>query len=66
MRDFLLLIHFMGLVIGAGSGFAIFIIGFLSKQFPEQARAEVLLKLFPLLTRGYWQRLTLPKIRLVK
>jgi hypothetical protein len=48
VRDILLLIHFMGLVMGAGSGFALFVIGFLSKQFPESTRAEILVKLFPL------------------
>ncbi len=53
MRDILLLIHFIGLVVGAGSGFALFVIGFLSKQFPEQARVQVLLTLFPLRYLSY-------------
>ena len=48
MRDLWLLTHFIGLVIGAGSGFALFVISFLAKGFPEDARRPVLLQLFTL------------------
>jgi len=48
MRDLQLLTHFAGLIFGAGTGFAIFVIGFLSKQFPKDSRVEVLRRLYPL------------------
>ncbi|MEJ2045554.1 MAG: hypothetical protein P8X74_15450 [Reinekea sp.] len=48
MRDMLLLTHFTGLVFGAGAGFSIFVIGFLSKKFPPESREAVLVSLFPL------------------
>ena len=48
MRDLLLMLHFTGIVIGAGSGFALFVIGFLSKSFSNEYKEEVLVKLFPL------------------
>ncbi len=48
MRDMLLLTHFTGLIFGAGAGFSIFVIGFLSKRFPDESREAVLVSLFPL------------------
>jgi len=48
MKDALLLAHFTGLIIGAGSAFALFVIGYLAPGFEAQYRREVLLKLFPL------------------
>ncbi len=48
MRDFQLLIHFIGLIFGAGTGFALFVIGFLAKRFPEASRIEVIRSLYPL------------------
>lgn len=47
-RDILLLTHFLGLIIGAGSGFALFVISFLSPRFPVETRRAVILALFPL------------------
>jgi hypothetical protein len=48
MKDIFLLAHFLGLIIGAGTGFAVFAIGYLAPGFPAEARREVLIKLFPL------------------
>ena len=48
MRDAFLLMHFTGVIFGAGSGFAIFVIGFISARFRNEYRREVLFKLFPL------------------
>lgn len=48
MRDALLLAHFTGLIIGAGSGFAIFVIGYLATNFKVEYKREVLIILFPL------------------
>jgi len=48
MRDIQLVMHFTGLIFGAGTGFAIFVIGFLSKHFPKDSRVEVLRRLYPL------------------
>lgn len=48
MHDFLLLLHFAGLVIGAGSAFALFCIGQLVPRFDPAYRGEVLVRLFVL------------------
>lgn len=48
MRDLLLIIHFFGLIIGAGAGFSIFCIGLISKSFKPEYKLEVALKLIPL------------------
>lgn len=48
MKDVLLLLHFFGVIIGTGAGFAVFVIGYLAPAFPATARREVLIKLFPL------------------
>lgn len=48
MKDILLLAHFTGLIIGAGSGFAVLVIGYLSANFNAEYKREVLVKLFPL------------------
>ncbi len=48
MRDILLLLHFTGLIIGAGSAFALFVIGYLAPGFKSDYRREVLIRLFPL------------------
>ncbi len=48
MRDILLLAHFTGLIIGAGSAFALFVIGYLAAGFDAAYKRPVLLKLFPL------------------
>jgi len=48
MRDLLLLLHFTGLIVGAGSAFALFVIGYLVPGFKPDYRREVLIRLFPL------------------
>lgn len=48
MKDALLVAHFLGLIIGAGTGFAVFAIGYLAPKFPAETRREVLIQLFPL------------------
>ena len=48
MKEALLLLHFLGLVIGAGAGFAVFVIGYLAPGFPATGKRDVLLRLFPL------------------
>ncbi len=48
MNEQMLLFHMAGVIFGAGSGFAIFVIGFISKSFKKEYKAEVLYKLFPL------------------
>jgi hypothetical protein len=48
MREALLLLHYTGLIIGAGSAFAVLVIGYLAANFNAVYRREVLLKLFPL------------------
>lgn len=48
MRDLLLLIHFLSLVIGAGSAFSLYIISLLAKRFDASYKAQVLVILFPL------------------
>lgn len=48
MKDILLLAHFTGLIIGAGSAFAMFVIGYLAPSFEASYKREVLIKLFPL------------------
>lgn len=53
MRDLLLFAHFFGLVIGAGSGFALFVIGRLSPRFPAEARRSIVMTLFPLRQISY-------------
>ncbi|MBM5574511.1 hypothetical protein [Deefgea sp. CFH1-16] len=53
MRDVLLLVHFLGLVIGAGSGFALFFIGHLAQRWPAEARRETMVRLFALRYASY-------------
>lgn len=48
MKDLLLIAHFAGLIIGAGSGFAVFAISYIAPGFKADYRREVLIKLFPL------------------
>lgn len=48
MKDVLLLVHFLGLIIGTGAGFAVFVIGYLAPGFPADGKRDVLVKLFPL------------------
>lgn len=48
MREILLLAHFIGLIIGAGSAFAAVVIGYLAPRFDTGYRRNVLIKLFPL------------------
>lgn len=48
MRDISLFMHFSGLIIGAGTGFALFCIGQLSKNFDDSYRGVVMQKLFAL------------------
>jgi uncharacterized membrane protein SirB2 len=48
MKDVLLLLHFTGLIIGAGSAFALFVIGYLAANFDAGYKRDVLIKLFPL------------------
>lgn len=48
MRDLLLLLHFIGLIIGAGCGFSLLVIGILSPGFPADARPVVMRRLFAL------------------
>ncbi len=48
MKDIFLLVHFLGLIIGTGAGFAVFVISYLAPAFPAEGRREVLIKLFPL------------------
>lgn len=48
MRDILLFIHFISLVIGAGSAFSLYIISLLAKRFDASYKAQVLVILFPL------------------
>lgn len=47
-RDLLLLAHFIGLIVGAGSAFALLVIGILSQDFPADARPAVMRRLFTL------------------
>ncbi len=48
MKDLLLAAHFIGLIVGAGSAFALFVIGYLAAGFDAAYKREVLTKLFPL------------------
>lgn len=48
MRDVLLLAHFTGLIIGAGAGFSVLVIGYLSAKFDAGYKRDVMVKLFPL------------------
>lgn len=48
MKDIYLLVHFVGLIVGAGTGFAVFAISYLAPKFPVANRREVLIQLFPL------------------
>ena len=48
MKDAMLLLHFTALVIGAGSAFALVVIGYLAAGFDAAYKREVLIKLFPL------------------
>ncbi len=59
MRDLLLIIHFAGLIIGAGTGFSIFCIGLISKSFRPEYKLEVALKLVPLRYISYFGLLVL-------
>ncbi|WP_288841683.1 hypothetical protein [uncultured Deefgea sp.] len=53
MRDVLLLVHFLGLVLGAGSGFSLFFIGHLALRWPAEARRETMVRLFALRYASY-------------
>ncbi len=59
MKDAFLLLHFLGLVIGTGAGFAVFVISYLAPKFPAAGRREVLIKLFPLRYISYFGLLLL-------
>jgi uncharacterized membrane protein SirB2 len=59
MKDFWLLLHFMALIIGAGSAFALFVIGYLAAGFDAAYKRTVLLKLFPLRYISYFGLLLL-------
>ncbi|QLG89410.1 hypothetical protein HQ393_14785 [Chitinibacter bivalviorum] len=48
MRDFYLTVHFLGLVMGAGSGFALFVLSFVLPRITEGARREMAIGLFTL------------------
>jgi hypothetical protein len=48
MKDIFLLAHFIGLIVGAGTAFAVFAISYLAPKFPAAARRDVLIQLFPL------------------
>ena len=48
MREFLLILHFLGLIVGAGSGFALFFIGLLATRWPAAERCDMMIRLFPL------------------
>lgn len=48
MKDLFLLVHFIGLIVGAGTAFAVFSISYLAPKFPAAARRDVLIQLFPL------------------
>ncbi|HEY5994363.1 MAG TPA: hypothetical protein VIU46_07170 [Gallionellaceae bacterium] len=48
MKDIGLLLHFTALIIGAGSAFALFVIGHLAANFDVAYKRNVLIKLFPL------------------
>ncbi len=48
MKDAMLLLHFTGLIIGAGSAFALFVISYLAAHFDASYKREVLIRLFPL------------------
>ncbi|WP_373974091.1 hypothetical protein NT239_10600 [Chitinibacter sp. SCUT-21] len=52
-RDLLLTLHFVGLIVGAGSGFALFVIGFLLPRFAERERAEIAIGLYTLRYMSY-------------
>jgi len=48
MKQVWLLMHFLGLLVGAGTGFAVFLIGQLAGRFDASYRRDVLVALFPL------------------
>ena len=53
MREVLLVLHFLGLIIGAGSGFALFFISILAPRWPAAERREMMIRLFPLRYASY-------------
>ncbi|WP_027468598.1 hypothetical protein [Deefgea rivuli] len=53
MREFLLVLHFLGLIIGAGSGFALFFISLLAPRWPAAERRDMMIRLFPLRYASY-------------
>ena len=53
MREFLLVLHFLGLIIGAGSGFALFFISLLAPRWPVAERRDMMIRLFPLRYASY-------------
>ncbi len=48
MKDAMLFLHFTALIIGAGSAFALFVVGYLAVHFDAGYKREVLVRLFPL------------------
>lgn len=48
MKELLLLAHFIGLIVGPGAAFALFVIAYLAPGFDAGYRRAVLIKLFPL------------------
>ena len=48
MKYVLLMLHFTGLIIGAGSAFALLVIAYLAAKFDAEYKRDVLIKLFPL------------------
>ncbi len=48
MKDTMLFLHFAALIIGAGSAFALFVIGYLAAGFDAGYKRAVLIRLFPL------------------
>ncbi|QLI81252.1 hypothetical protein HZU75_06780 [Chitinibacter fontanus] len=48
MRDFYLTLHFFGLLMGAGSGFALLVMGFVLPRMADAARREMAIGLFTL------------------
>lgn len=48
MRDFMLVAHFSGLIIGAGTSFASLLLGVLSTKYDKERREQFLVSIFPL------------------
>lgn len=53
MRESLLVLHFLGLIIGAGSGCALYFISLLAPRWPAAERREMMIRLFPLRYASY-------------